>query len=203
MITVFKECFNIVTNVLQVLFFFLLFLTFIHSFCLINIFSNWSFLLISSVPVFDTLYSFNGTELFIIYISVMSNSDKWLVNISLWEKNALSICYRFLVLIFKLSTKFFNFFINQDCWNYTQWHNKFDWLNCIVVSVHTNICEEVNVWHKIIKFVSVNSEKLWNFTIILSSKRNFSLFSFFFCFWIVSTLFIIIHSSILHFKFES
>jgi hypothetical protein len=91
LVTVFQECFNVVANVLKVLFFLFLFLTLINSFGLVDILHNRFFLFIGSVPVLYSLHSLDRIELLVIDICVMGNSDEGLVNVGLRKKDAFSI----------------------------------------------------------------------------------------------------------------
>jgi len=159
-------------------------------------------LLIGSVPVFDTFNSFDRAEFLIIDIRMMSDSYKWFMNVSLWEKNTLSILYRNFILFLELNSKFLDFLINQNSRDYTQGHDELNRLNSVIISIHANISKQVNVGHKIVELVTMRHKKLWYFTIILSSERYLGFLSFFFSFGIICAFFIIIHSCILYFELE-
>lgn len=105
LVAILQKRLYVIPYVFQVLLLLLLLLSLVHPLRLVYILYNRRLMLIGLVPILYPLHSLYKTELFIINIGVMSNSNEGLVNVSLWKQHRPTILNRPLILLLKLSTQ--------------------------------------------------------------------------------------------------
>ena len=132
------------------------------------------------VPTAYFLDSFDRGEKLIINIEMMSNPDKGLMDASDGE-NRFSSCLNSLHILFvNLCIQFLHFWVKEDCCDNLQRKKGRDIVNGLVISIQTNICQQINISDEIIPFGSPISEELGNGRELLLAKCDEDLSCFYF-----------------------
>jgi len=133
-----KEIFDVNQQILKICFFFLFLFSFKYTLCFCNIlYFRYLFLFFEAIPLYDFSYSSDRGEIKIIHVCMMTDSDEWLMNISIWKTFHI---YRGLVGLFQLFIKYFYIVIKEYCWYNSKWKISLNILIGFIVSIHAYIC---------------------------------------------------------------
>jgi len=190
---------NIGQEVREVCSFLLFFLTLVDTFSLCDIFHLSHFLLfLKTVPLDDLSNSANGRKIEVIDICVMGNANERLMDVGIGETLDLSLQA---IGLFQIFIQDLDIVIEKNGRYHCQGNIGLDVLVGLIVAVHADIGQEVDVTQQIVELVGESLEKFRQSARVVSSEGHLDHFVSIFIEEIIR-VFISLGNAVFHFELK-